>query len=71
MPATINTDDPALMHHSLVSEYAASAETYGWDNAVLRELARASIEASFCDDDVRRRLLGELERLANGEARGQ
>jgi adenosine deaminase len=61
VPVSINTDDPALMHHSLVSEYAASADTYGWDNAVLRELARTSIEASFCDDDLRRRLLGALD----------
>jgi adenosine deaminase len=65
VPVTINTDDPALMHHSLVSEYAASARTYGWDKAVLRELARASIEASFCDDDLRRRLLGALDAMAD------
>jgi aerobic carbon-monoxide dehydrogenase large subunit len=58
---TINTDDPALMRLSLVSEYAASAQAYGWDTAVLRQLARTSIEASFCDDDLRRRLLGALE----------
>lgn len=70
VPVSINTDDPALMHHSLVAEYAASAQTYGWDNEILRQLARTSIEASFCDADLRRRLLGELERLANGEASG-
>ena len=52
VPVSINTDDPALMRHSLVSEYAASAQTYGWDQAVLRQLARTSIEASFCDDDL-------------------
>jgi len=62
VPVTINTDDPALMRHSLVSEYAASARTYGWDNATLRQLARTSIEASFGDADVKRRLLDELDR---------
>jgi adenosine deaminase len=60
---SINTDDPALMHHSLVSEYAESAHTYGWDNAVLRQVARTSIEASFCDDDLRRHLLGQLDQM--------
>jgi adenosine deaminase len=65
VPVSINTDDPALMRHSLVSEYAASAQTYGWDHAVLRELARTSIEASFCDDDLRRRLLVSLDAMAN------
>jgi adenosine deaminase len=64
VPVSINTDDPALMRLSLVSEYAASADTYGWDNTVLRQLARTSIEASFCDDDLRRRLLGELDAMA-------
>jgi adenosine deaminase len=54
---TINTDDPALMGHSLVGEYAASAQAYGWDEGVLREVARTSIEASFCSDDLRRDLL--------------
>ena len=65
VPVSINTDDPALMRHSLVSEYAASAQTYGWDHAVLRELARTSIEASFCDDDLKRRLLVSLDAMAN------
>ena len=54
---SINTDDPALMGHSLVSEYAASAEAYGWDLATVRELARTSIEAAFCTDEVRQRML--------------
>jgi adenosine deaminase len=58
---SINTDDPALMRHSLVSEYAECAAAYGWDLSVLRELARTSIEASFCDADLRQRLLDALE----------
>jgi adenosine deaminase len=54
---TINTDDPALMGHSLVGEYAASAQAYGWDETIVRDIARTSIEASFCSDDLRRELL--------------
>jgi adenosine deaminase len=57
---TINTDDPALMGHSLVSEYTETAGVYDWDDSVIRELARASIEASFCDPDLKRRLVGAL-----------
>jgi len=64
VPVTINTDDPALMHHTLVSEYAASAHTYGWDAGIVRQIARTSIEASFCDDDLRQRLLGALDAMA-------
>jgi adenosine deaminase len=58
---TINTDDPALMGHSLVGEYAASAQAYGWDESVLREVARTSIEARFCNDDLRRDLLAACQ----------
>jgi adenosine deaminase len=57
----INTDDPALMGHSLVGEYAASAQAYGWDDSVLRGIARTSIEASFCNDDLRRDLLAACQ----------
>ena len=61
VPVSINTDDPALMRHSLVSEYAATATTYSWDSTVLRDVARTSIGASFCDPDLRARLLTALD----------
>jgi adenosine deaminase len=61
VPVSINTDDPALMGTDLVSEYAATAQAYDWALAVLKELARTSIEASFCDADLRRRLLTSLD----------
>jgi adenosine deaminase len=58
---SINTDDPALMHTSLVGEYMATARAYGWRTSELHEVARTSIEASFCEPDLRRRLLTALE----------
>ncbi len=58
---SVNTDDPALMHTSVVTEYAESARAYAWDSHTLRQVARTSIEAAFCDDDVRRRLLASLD----------
>lgn len=57
---SINTDDPALIGNSLVSEYVDTARAYNWDMTVLRDVARTSIEASFCDEDLRRRLLTAL-----------
>jgi len=57
---SINTDDPALMGHTLVNEYVDTVATYGWDLATVREVARTSIEASFCDGDLRQRLLDQL-----------
>jgi adenosine deaminase len=53
---SINTDDPALMGHSLVSEYVDTATAYGWDMAVVRDVARTSFDAAFCTDEVRQRL---------------
>jgi adenosine deaminase len=58
---SINTDDPALMRTDLVAEYVASAEAYNWDMPVVRQIARTSIEASFGDADLRRRLLAKLD----------
>jgi adenosine deaminase len=61
VPVSINTDDPALMRSDLISEYAATAQAYDWDTLVLRQVARTSIEASFCDADLRQRLLTALD----------
>ena len=64
VPVSINTDDPALMRTSLVAEYAATAAAYGWSTETLREVARTSIEASFCASDLRRRLLAAVDAWA-------
>ena len=64
VPVSINTDDPALMRSDLVSEFVASAQAYDWELPVLRQIARTSIEASFCDADLRRRLLTALDSAA-------
>jgi adenosine deaminase len=61
VPVSINTDDPALMRTDLVAEYVSSAEAYDWDMPVVRQIARTSIEASFCDADLRRRLLAAFD----------
>ncbi len=44
---TLNTDDPAMFHTSLVEEYQLVQETFGFTDEHLRELARNSFEASF------------------------
>jgi adenosine deaminase len=57
---SVNTDDPAMFGVRLNEEYAATAETYGWDTAVLASVAEASIAASFCDDATRASLTSAL-----------
>jgi len=62
VPVSINTDDPALFGIRLDEDYAKVAKAYGWDEDVVRSIARMSIEASFCDDGTKKDLLAELDR---------
>lgn len=63
VPVSINTDDPAYLKTDLVNEYLATADAFGWESSVLLQLARASIEASFADQALKRSLLAELDAL--------
>jgi adenosine deaminase len=65
---SINTDDPGLLGCRLDEEYAAAAEAFGWDETVLRAVARTSIESSFANDDVKAALLRELDTPPGPEA---
>ena len=62
---TVNTDDPAPLGTRLEAEWAICADTFGWTRADLVELARASVRASFADDDVKRDLDAELVSTAD------
>jgi adenosine deaminase len=61
VPITINTDDPALMSTDLVEQYQTVAGVFGWDEAVLRQVMRTSIDASFASPDLRQRLRAALD----------
>jgi len=57
---SINTDDPALLGTSLEQEYALCRNAFGWSDAVLRDMARTSIDASFANEDVKATLRATL-----------
>jgi adenosine deaminase len=57
---SVSTDDPELLETTLVEEYAAMVETFGWDDDALRRVARTSIEASFARPEIKRDLLAAL-----------
>jgi adenosine deaminase len=61
---SVNTDDPAFQRTSVVHEYAEAQRAYAWPDSVLVDIARTSIEASFCDADLRCQLLDELDAIA-------
>ena len=58
---TLNSDDPPFFHTSMQREYDLLHETFDWDEAVFRKIARTSLDAAFCDADTRARILKRLE----------
>ena len=61
---TINTDDPAFQATDVSAEYLAAQQTYDWPASVLIEIARTSVEASFCPPALRQTLLAELDAVS-------
>lgn len=61
---TINSDDPPMFGTTLNQEYAIAADLLSLDEAGVAELARAGVGASFAPDDVKARLVGEIDAYA-------
>jgi adenosine deaminase len=59
---SLNTDDPGLLSTDLPSEYSLVATQFGWDEGLLKQVARTSIEASFANDEIKSGLLQQLQR---------
>lgn len=60
---SVNTDDPVCREHSLEENYVRCAEAFGWDRAIVAEMVRTGIEASFAPEGIRAQLLHELEEI--------
>ena len=54
----INTDGRCLSNTSLTQEYLSLQETFGWSREVFERIHRMTLEAAFCEDGVKERLLG-------------
>ena len=52
LTVTINTDIPAVVGTTLVTEYEKVRAAFGYDDLVMAELARNSFDASFAGPDV-------------------
>ena len=63
---TVNSDDPPMFGTTLNREYAVAAELLELDEAGLVELARTAVRSSFAPEDVRARLLAEIDAYAAG-----
>lgn len=58
---TINSDDPPMFGTTLNREYEIAADLLRLDEAGVADLARAGVTASFAPDDVKVRLLAEID----------
>jgi len=65
---TISSDDPPMFSTDLNSEYAIAAELLDLDEAGVAALAANAVHASFAPDDVKSRILAEIESYTAGLA---
>jgi adenosine deaminase len=63
---TINTDDPALFHTSLASEYRVLHDRFGFDEDTIRRVAYAAVEASWAPDSTKANLTRRLDAWWDG-----
>lgn len=58
---TINTDDPAMFDANLAGEFSILETRFGLDDAILKRLSLAVVDASWADDATRARLTSLIE----------
>ena len=63
---TVNSDDPPMFGTSLNREYEIAADLLELDEAGVAELARTAVRASFAEDDVKARVVGEIDAYVAG-----
>jgi aminodeoxyfutalosine deaminase len=61
---TVNSDDPPMFGTTLNREYAIAARLLDLDEAGVAELARTAVRASYAPEDVRDRVLDEIDAYA-------
>jgi adenosine deaminase len=54
VPVTINTDDPLMFGSTLLEEYVAVRDAFGWSDDVMARIAATSIEVSGAPTDLKR-----------------
>ena len=66
---TLNSDDPAMFHTSLIREYELAQDVFGFTDEHVRELARNSLEASFLSAEEKVQLLDRFDQAAHSSTR--
>ena len=58
---TINSDDPPMFGTTLNREYEIAADLLDLDESGLAEMARTAVRVSFAPDEVKTRILDEID----------
>lgn len=61
VPVTISSDDPPMFGTTLNAEYAIASDLLSLSTEGVADLSRAALRASFAPDDVKTRILGEID----------
>lgn len=61
IPVTLATDDPGMFHTDLNAEYELCHDAFGLGIPELAEIARTGARVAFCSDDLRARILTEID----------
>jgi aminodeoxyfutalosine deaminase len=64
VPVSINSDDPPMFGTTLNTEYEIAADLLSLDHQGVADLARSAIRHSFAPDDVKSRVLDEIDAYA-------
>ena len=57
---TLGSDDPPYFGASIGGEYALAVDRLGLDEAALLEITRTALEAAFCEETLKRELIGKV-----------
>jgi adenosine deaminase len=58
---TVSTDDPPFFHTTMTREYEMLSKTFGWDEDDFFDLNKTAIEAAYCDQATKDKVLKTLE----------
>jgi len=59
---TLGSDDPPYFGASIGGEYAVCRERFGYDDEQLRDITRTALEAAFCEETLKNRLIRRAQR---------
>ena len=58
---SINSDDPPFVRTTVAKEYALVQAAYGYSDIDMTNITRSAVEHSFADQDLKMRLLKQLD----------